>query len=159
MSDGQDWNGLDEAIFALGKSTAELPEVFRQLTEGELCALMPYHPEIVDTRMQIQNGSPFNFILTQDEEGEAVMLFSSEARGGGSQGGPGAAEHLLHGEDAGAADAGDSRQDESARAPESIVRDGLFHAPAGSDGRPGQWRGAPAAPARDGVAGAGAERG
>ena len=76
----KDWNGLDKAIFRLGKSTAELPEVFRRLTEGELCALMPFHPEIVDTQMQIQNGSPFNFIMTQDEEGEAVMLFSSEAR-------------------------------------------------------------------------------
>src|SRR5712691_2828101 len=76
----KDWNGLDEAIFRLAKSTAELPEVFRRLTEGELCALIPYHPEIVDTRMQIQNGAPFNFIMTKDEEGEAVMLFSSEAR-------------------------------------------------------------------------------
>ena len=31
----KDWNGLDKAIFRLGKSTAELPEVFRRLTEGE----------------------------------------------------------------------------------------------------------------------------
>jgi hypothetical protein len=75
-----DWNGLDKAIFRLSKSTAELPEVFRRLTEGELCALMPYHPEIVDTRMQIQNGSPFNFIMTEDEECDAVLLFSSDAR-------------------------------------------------------------------------------
>ena len=30
----KDWNGLDKAIFRLAKSTAELPEVFRRLTEG-----------------------------------------------------------------------------------------------------------------------------
>jgi len=75
-----DWNALDEAIHRLAKSTAELPEVFRQLTEGELCALMPYHPEVVDSETQIENGSPFQFIVTDDEEGEAVLLYSSEVR-------------------------------------------------------------------------------
>ncbi len=80
MTDGQDWNELDRAIFALVKSTAELPEVMRQVSDGELCALMPYHPEIDGATMQIQNGSPFQFIMAKDEEGEAVMLYSSELR-------------------------------------------------------------------------------
>ncbi len=80
MTEWQDWNDLDRAIHALTKSAAELPEVFRRLREGELCALMPYHPEVVDTQMQIQNGSPFQFIMTKDEEGEAVLLFTSEMR-------------------------------------------------------------------------------
>lgn len=80
MSNGEDWNELDRALYRLMKSTSELPEVFRRLTEGELCALMPYHPEVAGTSMRLQNGSSFNFIMTQDEEGEAVMLFTSEAR-------------------------------------------------------------------------------
>jgi hypothetical protein len=80
MGEWQDWNDLDRAIYALSRSTAELPEVFRQLTEGQLCALVPYHPEIIDTTMQIENGSPFNFAMLRDEEGDAVMLFSSEVR-------------------------------------------------------------------------------
>jgi hypothetical protein len=75
-----DWNDLDRAIYALGKSTSELPEMFRRLTEGELCALIPYHPEVVDTTMQIENGSPFNFVMATDGEGEAVLLYTSEAR-------------------------------------------------------------------------------
>lgn len=80
MSEWQDWNDLDRAIFALRRSQAELPEVFRQLTAGRLCALVPYHPEIVDTTMEIENGSRFHFVMTRDEEGDAVMLFTSEMR-------------------------------------------------------------------------------
>jgi hypothetical protein len=80
MADWQDWNELDRAIYALSRSTAELPEVFRQLTQGHLCALVPYHPEIIDTTMEIENGSRFHFAMTKDEEGDAVMLYSSEAR-------------------------------------------------------------------------------
>ena len=72
---------LDRAIHALGKSTAALPEVYRRLTEGNLCALMPYHPEIEGEILQIRNGSPFNFAMVQGPEGaEAVLIFSSEAR-------------------------------------------------------------------------------
>jgi hypothetical protein len=71
MSDLHRWNELGEAIFRLTRHTVELPEGFRWPTEGDLCALMPCHAEIVDTRMQIQNASPFNFIITQDDEGEA----------------------------------------------------------------------------------------
>lgn len=80
MTNWQDWNDLDRAIFALSKSQSELPEVFRRLTQGHLCALVPYHPEIVDEVMEIENGSPFNFVMTQDEEGDAVLLYSSEVR-------------------------------------------------------------------------------
>src|SRR4051812_34293305 len=80
MASPYDWNDLDRAIHALGKSTAALPEVYRRLTEGELCALMPYHPEIDGEMMCIQNGSPFNFVMVKDPEGEVVPIFSSEER-------------------------------------------------------------------------------
>ena len=80
MSSPYDWNELDRAIHALGKSTAALPEIYRQLTEGELCALMPYHPEVDGETIAIQNGSPFNFVRLQDAEGEVVPIFSSEER-------------------------------------------------------------------------------
>ncbi len=81
MSSCQDWNELDRAIHALGKSTAALPEVYRQLTKGNLCALMPYHPEIEGETLQIQNGSLFNFVMVQAPEGgEVVLIFSSEER-------------------------------------------------------------------------------
>jgi hypothetical protein len=80
MADWHDWNDLDRAIFALTRSTAALPEVYRRLIEGRLCALVPYHPEVVDATIQIQNGSPFHFVMTSDEQGEAVMLSSSDAR-------------------------------------------------------------------------------
>lgn len=76
----KDWNELDQAIFRLMRSTAELPEVMRQMREGSLCALMPYHPEIDGETMQVQNGSPFQFVMTEDDEGEAVLLFTSELR-------------------------------------------------------------------------------
>jgi hypothetical protein len=38
------------------QKTAALPAVYRQLTEGNLCALMRYHPEIQGETLQIQNG-------------------------------------------------------------------------------------------------------
>ena len=58
MSDQHGWNELGEAIFRLTKRTAELPEGFRRLREGYVCALIPYHAENVDTSMRSQNGSP-----------------------------------------------------------------------------------------------------
>lgn len=74
-----DWNELDRAIFALNHSTAALPDVYRALTLNELCALIPYHPEM-EGRFKLKNGMPCPFIMMRDKQGEAVMLFSSEAR-------------------------------------------------------------------------------
>jgi hypothetical protein len=56
-----------------------LPDVYRALTLNNLCALIPYHPEMVGN-FQIENGMPCPFIMTHDDRGEAVLLFSSEAR-------------------------------------------------------------------------------
>lgn len=74
-----DWNELDRAIFALTRSTSALPDVFRALTLNDLCALIPYHPEMIGN-FQLENGMPCPFIMTSDDRGDAVMLFSSEAR-------------------------------------------------------------------------------
>jgi hypothetical protein len=43
-----DRNELDRAIFALGKSKSALPDIFRALSRGKLCALMPSHPDQFD---------------------------------------------------------------------------------------------------------------
>jgi hypothetical protein len=80
MSSPHDWNALDRAIHALCKSKAALPEVFRALTEGELCALMPYHPEVEGANIQIQNGSPFQFVRLKEGDGFVVPIFSSDER-------------------------------------------------------------------------------
>jgi hypothetical protein len=80
MNAPYDWNELDKAIYALGRSTSGLPDAFRCLTEGNLCALVPHSlaEEVQD--FKIQNGSPFHFVMLKEGEGEAVAIFSSEAR-------------------------------------------------------------------------------
>jgi hypothetical protein len=74
-----DWNELDKAIFALGRSKSALPDVYRALPKRELCALVRYHPEL-DGAFELKNGMPCPFIMFEKEEGTTVMLFSSEAR-------------------------------------------------------------------------------
>ncbi len=74
-------NELDRAIAAMQRSPASAPELYRQLTVGELCFLLPYHPEMEGAHMQIQNGSPFPFCIQTEADGaEVVPVFSSEAR-------------------------------------------------------------------------------
>jgi hypothetical protein len=74
VSSPYDWNDLDRAIQAACKSTAALPEVFRQFIEGELCALMPYHPELEGADLQIKNGSPFQFVRLRAEKRDEVSF-------------------------------------------------------------------------------------
>ncbi|MGH7953709.1 MAG: SseB family protein [Limisphaerales bacterium] len=73
-------NALDRAIMALRRSAAATPEFYRQLRQGELWFLVPYHPEVEGEVLEIKNGSPLPFAMLQDKEGEIVPLFSSEAR-------------------------------------------------------------------------------
>src|SRR5687768_3126029 len=74
-------NELDRAVMAVQRTQAGAPELYRQLTTGELCFLLPYHPEMVDARMSLQNGSPFPFCVQTEPDGkEVVPIFSSEAR-------------------------------------------------------------------------------
>jgi hypothetical protein len=75
-----DWNELDQAIFALQRSKSALPDVYRALPKGELCALMPYHPELDGTEFKLENGMEFPFVMFDESEGPTVALFSSEAR-------------------------------------------------------------------------------
>jgi hypothetical protein len=80
MNAPYDWNELDKAVYALGRSTSALPDVFRRLVQGKLCALLPGGDEDGLGELRIQNGSPLPFVMFNDAEGEAVALFSSEAR-------------------------------------------------------------------------------
>jgi hypothetical protein len=75
-------NELDRAVMAVQRSQAGAPELYRQLTTGELCFLLPFHPEMVDgARMAVQNGSPFPFCVQAEPGGrEVVPIFSSGAR-------------------------------------------------------------------------------
>lgn len=74
-------NELDRAIMAMQRSPASAPELYRQLIAGDLCFLLPYHPEMEGGFMQIQNGSPFPFCVQPQPDGEEIVpIFSSEAR-------------------------------------------------------------------------------
>jgi SseB protein C-terminal domain/SseB protein N-terminal domain len=74
-------NKLDQAIVAVNRSRSHTPELFRQLTEGELWFLIPYHPEIAGEWMAVKEGEAPPFCMIADEEGgEVVPLFSSEER-------------------------------------------------------------------------------
>ena len=80
MSDSIPLNDLDRTIIALRKSKAPLPEFMRNLGEGELWFLIPWHPEVEDTDMELKNGMPLPFSMLQDKEGAVVPLFSSFER-------------------------------------------------------------------------------
>lgn len=75
-------NELDRAIMTMQRSQAGAPELYRQMIAGELCFLLPYHPEMVEGgRMSVQNGSPFPFCVQTEPDGrEVVPIFSSDAR-------------------------------------------------------------------------------
>src|SRR5215471_12288220 len=73
-------NDLDRAIVAIRRSNANLPDFYRQLTEGELWFLIPYHPEVEGECLELNPGSPCPFVTLEDEKGVVVPLFSSEMR-------------------------------------------------------------------------------
>lgn len=73
-------NELDRTIMAMQKSQAAFPDFCRAVCEGELWALIPYHPEVEGEKIEIKNGAPFPFALLKEEKGQAVPVFSSEAR-------------------------------------------------------------------------------
>ena len=80
MSDFVPTNDLDRAIMAMRRSAAGTPEFYRQLAQGELWFLVPYHPEVEDADLELKNGSPLPFAVLRDDQGEVVPLFSSEGR-------------------------------------------------------------------------------
>lgn len=73
-------NDLDRALIAVHRSTAAMPDLYRRLSEGELCLLIPYHPEMEEAAIEIKNGAWFPFACLRDEEGEVVPVFSSSER-------------------------------------------------------------------------------
>jgi hypothetical protein len=79
MSDFIPNNDLDRAIEGSRRKSG-LPELYRQLGEGELWALLPYHPEVEGEMFELKNGMQNPFALLQEQEGLAVPIFSSEER-------------------------------------------------------------------------------
>jgi len=76
-------NDLDRAIMAMCRSRSAMPDLFRELSKGELYFLMKYHPEIEEgDQMELRNGVPMPFIMLDEhaEEGGIVLLFSSQER-------------------------------------------------------------------------------
>lgn len=73
-------NDLDRAIMAAIRSQAAMPDLFRQLIEGELWFLMGYHPEIEGEMMELKAGMPLPFVQLQDANGPVVPIFSSAER-------------------------------------------------------------------------------
>jgi hypothetical protein len=73
-------NDLDKAIMAFQRSQAALPDLLRHLCAGNLRLLIPFHPEVANQSMQYVEGQPMPFLRVQTSRGEAVAVFSSEAR-------------------------------------------------------------------------------
>lgn len=73
-------NDLDRAIIDLCRSKAALPELMRQLGEGELWFFIPFHPEVEGGEMELKNGMALPFSQFEDPEGPVVPLFSSLER-------------------------------------------------------------------------------
>jgi hypothetical protein len=73
-------NELDRTIMAMQKSQAVFPDFCRAVCEGELWALIPYHPEVEGGQIENKTGAPFPFALLKEEKGLAVPVFSSSAR-------------------------------------------------------------------------------
>jgi hypothetical protein len=80
MSENIPMNELDRAIKAMVRSQAAFPDFCRAVCEGTLWALIPYQPGMVGELIEIANGRPFPFALLKEPKGEAVPVFSSEAR-------------------------------------------------------------------------------
>ena len=58
-----------------------MPQLCRELGEGELFLLIPYRSELEEGEaFQLENGMEFPFVRLQDPEGEVVPIFSSEER-------------------------------------------------------------------------------
>lgn len=73
-------NALDRAILAMRNGPAAQPELYRRLSEGELWALMPWHPEVENVEIELKEGMPFPFVVQADKDGKFVPVYSSEER-------------------------------------------------------------------------------
>ncbi len=73
-------NELDRAVVLMAKSHAALPDFMRCLSEGELWTLVPWHPEVENTVMELKTGMQMPFSQFEDEKGSFVAIFSSFER-------------------------------------------------------------------------------
>jgi hypothetical protein len=74
-------NDLDRALVAVQRGPSAMPQLYRELGEGEIFLLIPWRPDLeLGDAFQLKNGMAFPFVRLQDEEGEIVPIFSSEAR-------------------------------------------------------------------------------
>lgn len=80
MSNNDSMNELDRAVVRMAKSYAALPDLMRCLSQGELWTLIPWHPEVEDAVMTLENGMQMPFSQFEDEKGAFVPIFSSFER-------------------------------------------------------------------------------
>ena len=74
-------NHLDRALVAAHRSPSAMPELCRQLTQGELFLLIPYDPEMEEEDcIQLVNGMEVPFLRQGEGESEVVLIFSSQDR-------------------------------------------------------------------------------
>ncbi len=73
-------NELDRALVALGRSKSALPDLMRELREGDLWFLLPYHPELEGEAMELKSGMQLPFSMLQEGEDIVVPIFSSSER-------------------------------------------------------------------------------
>ena len=74
-------NALDRALVAVQRGPSAMPQLYRELGEGEIFLLIPYRPELeLGDAFQLENGMEFPFVILRDEQGEIVPIFSSEER-------------------------------------------------------------------------------
>ena len=73
-------NELDRTIAAMQKSRAAFPDFCRAVCEGSLWPLIPFEKGKAGDLIEIANGQPFPFVLLREPEGQAVPVFTSEAR-------------------------------------------------------------------------------
>ncbi len=62
------------------RNPSATPELYRQLAEGELWALVPEHPEVANVAPEMKKTNSVPFIQEADEEGPLIPLFSSFQR-------------------------------------------------------------------------------
>jgi hypothetical protein len=73
-------NELDRTIMAMQKSQAAFPDFCRAVCEGSLWPLIPFEKGNAGDLIEIANGQPFPFVLLREPDGQAVPVFTSEAR-------------------------------------------------------------------------------
>jgi len=74
-------NDLDQALVAGQRGSSAMPQLYRELGEGEIFLLIPYRPELeLGDAFQLENGMESPFVCLHDEKGELIPIFSSEAR-------------------------------------------------------------------------------